>query len=404
VMRVLFVDDEQPVLDGLRVRLRALRDKWETAFADSGPSALEMMKERAFDVIVSDMRMPEMDGARLLRTVSERWPQTVRIVLSGYSELDQTVRLVPVAHQYLSKPCDLAALANIIERCMALKSVLGQPELRSLVGQLRQLPPVPATYAKLQQAMAVESVSVRDVAAIVSRDTVIAAKLMQMVNSAFFRLPRRIDDIEQAVSYLGLAAVRNLAVSAEVFAKWPRASAASGIDLEGLQVHTLNVAAGAHALARDLPFASDALLAAMLHDIGYWVLVQQRADDLHAAVRLATAERLPLDEAERRVLGASHAEIGAYLLGLWGLPNTVVEAAAYHHRPREVPQTGFDVLAAVCVAHALTEPTESRAFPNLPVVHAEVDPEYLVSINAPFDWSQAARRVADSVAPAGGKL
>ena len=395
-MRVLFVDDEQPVLDGLRVRMRALRDKWETAFAGSGPCAVEMMEERAFDVIVSDMRMPEMDGAQLLRIVSERWPQTVRIVLSGYSEIDQTVRLVPVAHQYLSKPCDLAALENIIGRCMALKGVLAQPELRSLVGQLRQLPPVPATYAKLQQAMAVESVSVRDVAAIVSRDTVIAAKLMQIVNSAFFRLPRRIDDIEQAVTYLGLVTVRNLVLSAEVFAKWPRANGTLPIDLECLQVHVLNVAAGAHALARDVPFAADAMLAAMLHDIGYWVLVQQRAEGLDAAVRLACAERLSLDEAERRVLGASHAEIGAYLLGLWGLPNTIVEAVAHHHRPRVVPQTGFDVLAAVSIANALAEPAESRAFPSLPVVHSEVDPEYLRSINAPFDWSHAARRVAEA--------
>jgi len=394
VMRVLFVDDERPVLDGLRVRLRAMRDKWDTSFAGSGPTALDMMNEHAFDVIVSDMRMPEMDGAQLLRTVSERWPQTVRIVLSGYSEFDQTMRLVPVAHRYLSKPCDLAALENIVERCVALRKVLTQPELRSLVGQLRQLPPVPATYAKLQQAMAVDSVSVRDVAQIIARDTVIAAKLMQMVNSAFFRLPRRIDDIEQAVTYLGLVTVRNLVVAAEVFAQWPRSSDTRSLDLERLQAHSLNVATGAQALARDLPFANDALLAAMLHDIGYWVLIQERAEDLDAAVRLAIDERIPLDEAERRVLGASHAEIGAYLLGLWGLPNTIVEAAAYHHRPRGVPQTSFDVLAAVSVAHALAEPTESQAFRYLPVPHSEVDSEYLRAINAPFDWSVAMRRVA----------
>ena len=400
-MRVLFVDDEQPVLDGLRARLRSMRDKWETTFVDSGVRALELMQERAFDVIVSDMRMPEMDGARLLRTVSERWPQTVRIVLSGYSEFEQTVRLVPVAHQYLSKPCNLAALENIIERCVALKNVLAQPELRSVVGQLRQLPPVPATYAKLQAAMAVENVSIQDIAQIVKRDTVIAAKLMQMVNSAFFRLPRRIDDIEQAVGYLGLVTVRNLVASAEVFAKWPKESATAAVDLERLQSHSLNVAAAAHTLARDLPIATDVVLAATLHDIGYWVLAQERAADLDAAVRLATQERIALDEAERHVFGASHAEIGAYLLGLWGLPTTIVEAIAYHHRPRLVPQTGFDVLAAVSIAHALTEPAEASAFPQVPVIHSEIDPEYLRLINAPFDWSTAVCRVNESLALAG---
>jgi putative nucleotidyltransferase with HDIG domain len=325
----------------------------------------------------------------------------LRIVLSGYSEFEQTVRLVPVAHQYLSKPCNLAVLENIIERCFGLKNVLAQPELRNVVGQLRQLPPVPATYAKLQAAMASENVSVREVAQIVACDTVIAAKVMQMVNSAFFRLPRRIDHIEHAVTYLGLVTLRNLVASAEVFAKWPAKSATPAVDLERLQNHSLNVAVAANALARDQPFASDVVLAAMLHDIGYWVLAQERAADLDAAVRLATEERITLDEAERRVLGASHAEIGAYLLGLWGLPTTIVEAIAYHHRPRVVPQTGFDVLAAVSIAHALTEPTEASAFPDVPVVHWEVDPEYLRVINAPFDWSTAVSRVNESLASAG---
>ena len=392
--RILFVDDEVLVLEGLRMRLHRLRSKWEMEFVSSGKGAIEIMEQRRFDVIVSDQRMPEMDGATLLRTVLQRWPHAVRIVLSGYAELEQAVRLVPVAHQYINKPCDPNQLENVIERCLALQALLDRPALRELVGRLGSLPPAPSTYAELQAAMASESSTVTDVARIIARDTIVAGKLLQMVNSAFFRLPRRITTVEQAVGYLGLSTVRNLVVSAEVFSKWPASTIRQSIHLDTLQEHASQVAAVAHALTRSSPIANDTLLAALLHDIGYWVLTQERPIELAEAQRLATAESIPMDQAEARVLGASHAEIGAYLLGIWGFPTTIVEAVAHHHSPSAVVQAEFDTLAALCIAHALAEPRESRAFAGVPVTHTEIDSGYLEIVHAPFSWDEARGRAA----------
>jgi putative nucleotidyltransferase with HDIG domain len=392
--RILFVDDEVLVLEGLRMRLHRLRSKWDMEFVSSGKGAIEIMEQRRFDVIVSDQRMPEMDGATLLRTVVQRWPHAVRIVLSGYAELEQAVRLVPVAHQYISKPCDPNQLENVIERCLALQALLDRPALRELVGRLGSLPPAPSTYAELQAAMASESSTVTDVARIIARDTIVAGKLLQMVNSAFFRLPRRITTVEQAVGYLGLSTVRNLVVSAEVFSKWPASTIRQSIHLDTLQEHASQVAAVAHALTRSSPIANDTLLAALLHDIGYWVLTQERPIELAEAQRLATAESIPMDQAEARVLGASHAEIGAYLLGIWGFPTSIVEAVAHHHSPSAVVQAEFDTLAALCIAHALAEPRESRAFAGVPVTHTEIDSGYLEIVHAPFSWEEARGRAA----------
>ena len=392
--RILFVDDELLVLEGLRMRLHRLRSKWEMEFVSSGKGAIEIMEQRRFDVIVSDQRMPQMDGAALLRTVVQRWPHAVRIVLSGYAELEQAVRLVPVAHQYISKPCDPNQLENVIERCLALQALLDRPALRELVGRLGSLPPAPSTYAELQVAMASESSTVTDVARIIARDTIVAGKLLQMVNSAFFRLPRRITTVEQAVGYLGLSTVRNLVVSAEVFSKWPASTIRQSIHLDTLQEHASQVAAVAHALTRSSPIANDTLLAALLHDIGYWVLTQERPIELAEAQRLATAESIPMDQAETRVLGASHAEIGAYLLGIWGFPTSIVEAVAHHHSPSAVVQAEFDTLAALCIAHALAEPRESRAFAGVPVTHTEIDSGYLDIVHAPFSWEEARGRAA----------
>lgn len=381
--RILFVDDEVAVLDGIRTMLHRRHTEWQMDFVGSGKAAIAAMEKASYDLICSDMRMPEMDGAQLLTIVSERWPQTVRIVLSGYSQMDQTIRLVPVAHQYLGKPCSAEQFGNVIERCLNVHALLGLPEIRAVVGRVKKLPSLPKTYAKLRAALAQPNVSTSEIAKIVAADVAISAKVLQVVNSAFFRLPKRITKIDQAVAYLGFSTVRNLVLSAEIFSQWDKASAAkAGIDLDCMQSRALLTAAVARALAAGTTLADDALLAGLLCDIGYLVLVCENSDGLCKARKLAAAERMPLCLSERKVIGASHAEIGAYLLALWGFPYSIVEAVAHHHEPTVVPHAQFDLLSLLAVAASLTDEGESSAAPNFGA-------EYLQSVGAPFTWDKA---------------
>jgi HD-like signal output (HDOD) protein len=400
VKRILFVDDEPPILDALRTRLHRLHTKWSMTFVESGAIALAKMQERPYDVIVSDMRMPGMDGAGLLEIVSGRWPETIRIVLSGYAELQQTIRLVPFAHQYLSKPCQPQQLENVIDRCLLLHDLLHKPGLRSLVGRIRALPTLPRIYTQLQGIIRDESITLADVARLVSADTALAARVLQIVNSAFFRLARRISNIEQAVSYLGFQAIRNLAMSVEVFSRWSGQSCC-GLDLEKLQQHVHFVAAAASCLAARTPVADDTLMAGLLHDIGYWVMAQECPGDLSGAVNLAVVEKIPLYEAENIVIGASHAEIGAYLLGIWGLPYPVVEAVAHHHQPERVIQHEFDVLSALVIGHSLAVADDACAFGAAVPADRKIEPPYLIGVKAPFHWEEAMRRVAETTSSEG---
>ncbi len=192
-----------------------------------------------------------------------------------------------------------------------------------------------------------DEATVHDVARLVSSDSAIAAKVLQIVNSAFFRLAKRITNIEQAVSYLGFTAIRNIATSAEIFSQWGHGGPTpSPLDPDKLQAHVQAVATAACALTLKTPIADDTLLAGLLHDIGYWVLAHECPGELNTAVELAAATSIPLHEAETRIMGASHAEVGAYLLGIWGFPYPIIEAVAHHHCPRRIVQTRFDVLAA----------------------------------------------------------
>ena len=391
---VLFVDDEAAILDALRMRLRPMRTKWDMKFVDSGGLALQALQQAPFDVIVSDVRMSGMQGTRLLKTVSERWPATTRIALSGLVDPSEALQLAPIAHRFLSKPCEASVLEETIERCIALRTLLRSPALLAIAGRIRKLPALRGTYDSLQSAMLRENVTAHEIAALVNKDTVIAAKVMQIVSSAFFRRGRRITNLEQAITYLGFGAIRNLVLSAEVFGLWSDRAAGGRINLQRLQQHALQVVSVSDALASNLPIGDEVALAALLHDFGYWVLAHECPRELQRAHEFALAHSVPMRVAETEVIGASHAEIGAYLLGVWGLPESVVEAIAFHHTPERIRQSEFDVLAALAVAQALAPADDTIAFDVPPPPDTTVDAAYLESVRCPFSWEEAAGLVS----------
>jgi putative nucleotidyltransferase with HDIG domain len=393
--RILFVDDDSRFLEALRVGLQPRAAEWSMSFVESGARAIQELEQSPQDVLVADVRMPEMDGAQLLRAVRERWPDTIRIVLSGAADLADVIRLLPIAHQYLNKPCLAKRLEEVIERSLDVMAILSKQSLRALMGSTDRLPAQPRVFSRLRVAMANDKISAREVSRIIRADAMVTAKVLQIANSAFFGPARRVTSIEQAVMYLGFPAVRNLAMCAEVFAHRPRNSFAAPLSLERLQQHTNRVAAVVHALTSETAWNDDAVLAALLHDVGYWVLVQECPQDLEKALDVAIADRIPIHEAETRVLGASHAEVGAYLLGLWGLPYPIVEAVARHHTPEGVRTVKFDVLAALAVAMALSGTDDSDVFLRTPPRSSGVQESYLETLDAPFTWGQAERRVVE---------
>ena len=320
--------------------------------------------------------------------------------MSGYSDPVQAVRLTSLAHQYVAKPCDGQQLENIIERCFNLQDLLSEEPLRKMVGRIGKLPAMPKTYGLLQTALAQPSVTAAEIGDIVTADAAIASKVLQITNSAFFRLRKPMVRIKDAVTYLGFATVRNLVLSAEIFSQWQAPKGLSDVDPERLQTHAQCAAAACKALAGGRASPDDAWLAGLLHDIGYWILIQECPKELASALTLSRAEGVPLLECERRITGATHAEIGAYLLGLWGLPYAIVEAVALHHTPTAVTPHGYDLVGALAVSHALIDPANGFAILAATQPEAGVNAEYLAGLRAPFDWKAAEARVASALRPA----
>jgi putative nucleotidyltransferase with HDIG domain len=356
VIRVLFVDDEQPLLDGLRDVLRKQRKRWEMHFANDARSAIVRMQEQPFDVVITDMRMPAMDGAALLAHVKTHFSATARIILSGQADRDSVLRALPNTHQFLSKPCDPELLVSVIERLTQLQSRLADAQIRTIVRGLEHLPSAPNTYWELTLAAEKPETGLSELAAIIERDPAMSLKVLQLVNSAYFGAARRVSSVQQAIGRLGLELLKVLTLSVHAFDTL-KIPPCAGFSLDALQQHSFLSAQLAKQLAPDATSGAEAFAAAVLHDIGKLVLAVGAVDRFAAALSAQREQNRPLYEVELEHFGTTHAEVGAYLLGSWGLPLTMVETVAYHHMPSNAAPECWPVLAAVHAADALVDLT-----------------------------------------------
>ena len=363
--RILFVDDEPKVLDGLRRMLYPYRNEWHMVFVSSAAEALQQLSQSPFDVLVTDVRMPQMSGIELLSEVVERHPQVVRMVLSGMADKEVTLPSVMLAHQYLDKPCDATTLRAAVERVFQLHVILENPGLKQLISRLHSLPSVPAVYTKLMEALQSEEVSPKEIGRIISQDMAMTAKILQLVNSAFFGPRRPITNPTEAVVYLGADTVKALALSVSVFSQFD-AQRIPGFSIEALRDHGMEVAALARQIAATLRLSKaeldDVFLGGLLHELGKLVLAANYPKEYTEALRKTREAGIPAREAELETFGTTYADIGAYLLWLWGLPDAVTEIVARHPQPG--PGTAAGSVVAVHVADALTD-QESRQSVNL---------------------------------------
>lgn len=352
---ILFVDDDPNILNGLRRMMHPYRSEYELLFANGGQAALDMMSQKPSDIVISDMRMPGMNGAELLHKIYDSYPGTIRFILSGHSDRELIMQSVGFAHQYLAKPCDPETLRNSINRSLTLQDLLGNPHLHKRIAHIKSLPTPPLLYKALVAELQSEEGSVKSIGEIISRDIGMTAKLLQLVNSAFFGLPTRVEDAVRAVNLLGLDTVRALVLTVGIFEK-SQVPSLLGMSVDSIYLHSLSVGTAAKRIAKaiglDQRQADEALMAGMMHDIGQLVCLIHFRDELQQVLEATRHKQLELYRAEIEIMGVSHADIGAHLLSLWGLPTAIVEVAAFHHSPADHVYPKPSALTAVHLANA----------------------------------------------------
>jgi len=396
--RILFVDDEPMVLNGLQRTLRKMRGEWEMVFTSSGKEALEMLDANPMDVVVSDLKMPEMDGTQLLTEIKKRHPHMVRIILSGHVKHDMTLRSLQIAHQSLAKPCDAELLKQTLRKLFALKEILSDASIKRIISQIESLPSMPSIYTEIVAEMQSDDPSIKKVAAIISQDVSMTAKILQVVNSVFFGLSRKISSTQQAVMLLGLETIKSLVLSVKIFAEFSRKKF-SWFNIDQLFNHSMSVSCYAQAIVKsekmERDLISNSLMAGLLHDLGKLILATNFPKPYRQVLAEAQNSDQYLWDLEYETFGTSHAEIGAYLMGLWNLENPIIEAIAFHHCPLKSMARNMGLLTAVHVGDALDH-SEHQTEDQDPDIKFDI--EYLDNLrvaNRIPEWRQVCRELSE---------
>jgi HD-like signal output (HDOD) protein/CheY-like chemotaxis protein len=359
---ILFVDDEQHIIDGLKRMMHSYKNEWDLYFALSGADGLQLMESNQISVIITDMRMPNMNGAELLEIVQKKYPEVIRIILSGHSDEELILRSINNVHQFLAKPCNSEIIVNTIRKTFYLKNFLNSKALEKIINGIKELPSIPDLYLKIESELNSNSVSLNKVAELISHDLGISAKILQIVNSAFFGTPVRIANIDNAVNMLGINTIKSIILYLN-FNDYYKSYTAFRPYLDKFWLHSFKVARNAQIISQkenNNPFFSkEAYAAGLLHDIGKFILLQY---DGYAS-KILSNENVKITPLEYEMLGVSHSEVGAYLLALWNLPNQIIEAVAFHNKPHI--HNDFNLSTAVYAANLLSHENYSERMEDL---------------------------------------
>lgn len=379
--KILFVDDETLTLTDLQRRVFPLPNDWQIVVVTNGHAALEKLRAESFDVVVTDLHMRGSSGTHLLAEVSEHHPNLARIALSGNSDEKLDLKLRDLAHQYLAKPCKAELLKETLQRVCLLRDLLTNDALKRLIAQLPSLPVLPTLYVELTRELQSHDSSMQRIGQIIEQDVAMTAKILQVANSAFFGLKREVTHPRDAAMYLGVETLRTLVLSLQALSVF-QPNKKLRVTPEALWSHSLQVGQLAKTIAKaekqTQAVVDEAFTAGLLHEIGILILAAKLPQPYAVVESQMQQQGLSQIKAERTVFRVAHPEVGAYLLGLWGLPDSLVETVAFHHEPSRCRALAFSSLTAVHVADYLI-----NASPEKEHNHAEntpLDEEYLASL------------------------
>ena len=352
-IKVLLVDDEPAILRVVQLAMLSTID-CEVTTALSGDEALLLMENAQFDVLVADIKMPGMDGIALVDKVAELYPKTMRLILSARTNGELGLRAAGATHQFYLKPTDVNIIAGRIKRIIKLRNVMPSEGMEQMISQIRSLPSIPAVYTALSKELRNSKSSMERIGRILEQDIAMSAKVLQLVNSAFFGMRERVYKPSLAVVLLGEKVLQSLLLGVHVFTEWTRPEIPF-FSIQRLWQHSLSVAMNAQALALAEGYgetaAAEFYAGGLFHDIGKIVIADNMPQSFAQAHQLSHEREIPIFQAEKEVLGTTHGEAGAYLMALWGFSDHIVNMCAYHHLPSNFSQPGFTPVTAVHLAN-----------------------------------------------------
>jgi putative nucleotidyltransferase with HDIG domain len=352
---------------------------WVVAESPNMDHALQALTLRDYQAVVADIEFQLDPEIALFEKVMNRNPKVCRIALCDL-EGRKPLQSALFVHQYVRKPGNPELILAAVERALFLDRWMADPKIKQLFPQLRKLPTVPAIYFRLLRELQSPSADIEQVGKIIAEDPVLTAQVLKVVNSAYFGLERTITSALEAVTYLGVERTKALALVTHTFKQFGEADT-SVFSIDSLWRHSIRTGNLAQTLVRDETgdnkMAEIAYTAAVLHDVGKLMVAANLPVEYQRVARESTVHQLPFQVAERNLLGATHAEIGACLMGTWGLPPRVVQPIAYHHNPEMDSDPRFNPTAALHLANAFEHHSSDQTDRN---IRTQLNCDYLAGL------------------------
>ena len=331
---------------------------WDVERFDSPVAAGAALGNDPFDVVVALAGMPTEEGLTLLVQTRDVAPEAVRLLVTADPGTRATVSLNRVAHEHMVGQITVEQLEEVYQRSAAMHQHLSSVRLRSAMAKVQSLPAFPRMYNQIVQELERSDGDLARIAQVVMQDPGLTARVLQLVNSPFYGLRRQVHDTAQAVGLLGIQNLLSMVLATEVFTDFDSSSAR--LNVNRMWTHAATTALWAKRIVeyenRTLEEANMAFVAGILHDSGRMILGSNfPLQHANVVSQLENDEAPDIISIERALLGASHAEAGAYLLDTWELPTLIVEAVAYHHEPSRSDVVRFTPLTAVHVAEVFQQ-------------------------------------------------
>jgi len=349
--KILFVDDEKQILKSLRRVF--FKSEYNCFYADSGEKALKILNEYNINLIISDVRMPEMDGFELLKKVKDDYPEVIRLILSGYSKKEDVVDALGknLMRTYLQKPWNNSELLNIIRKVFEFEDIIADEKLLEYFNNLESLPTVPEIYIKINK-MIDENESAEHISKEIEKDQSLSVTILKIANSAFY--DNNIGSVKQAIMYVGLTNLKNIILSNSVF------NSTNLDNMKDLWKHALltNKIAGfiyKKILLKKIPELYSS--AGLLHDIGRVVIMDYFENENRNMNILLNNNPVDLKiriQYENKMIGFDHVKIGGYLLNWWGIPYPIIETAMFHHDPLNDVVINKEIVSVIHLANILS--------------------------------------------------
>jgi putative nucleotidyltransferase with HDIG domain len=360
-MRVLFVDDDATGLATLRHSLTSRTPGWDIHVASTPGMAVLMSQRAGFDVALININTPAYEGIEASTYFARNFPETVRLAFIDDPMSYRAIHTEALAYQAVFATSPVEEIIQTIERATELHRRLGDPMLSHLISGVNGLPSPPKIIIELNEALAQPNISVNEVTEIVSNDVAIPARILHVVNTAYFALARTMTNIREAVAYLGFDAVRNLALAVEMFRELTDPKSAGSVrQVEILQTHSAAVAQMTRQFVTHQQDAQDAFVGGLLHDVGHLIMATYFPTQYAEINRRVTARQGFILDVEREVIGLTHADLGAFLLRQWGLPFRLIDVVAFHHEAPLFVTTGMDAVHGVYIGEHLLAERDSQ--------------------------------------------